>query len=341
MVRAASDSRLTSSHYLQTLLEQCERLGLAPPRIDDQREVTGPDGAQRDASGLTARLIRYLWRATGDELMGFSPLPLRPGSFAVMCDYMISAVTLGEFLRRAERIAGFLLPASIGLALEERAQEAVVRLSSPASDYDSKRFFAEFWAVIWHRIPCWSIDERIELQRVSFSYPKPAHAELYDELFGCEIRFDEPATALQFDRRYLSRPIVRSAADMEAFLRHSPQDLLYLPGKRTSMRSRIVTMLMVSVRESTGFPTFDTICGQLHMSPPSVRRRLRKEGTCYRRLKNAVRRDRAMELLASSDMTIADIAMSLGFAEPAALTRAFKGWTNETPQAYRQRHAHA
>ena len=70
------------------------------------------------------------------------------------------------------------------------------------------------------------------------------------------------------------------------------------------------------------------------MSPQTLRRHLREEGTSFQELKDHLRRDLAIYQL-GSDLPIQRIAERLGFSEPSAFHRAFKKWTGLTPGAYR------
>jgi AraC family transcriptional regulator len=52
------------------------------------------------------------------------------------------------------------------------------------------------------------------------------------------------------------------------------------------------------------------------------------------------RLDRAQEMLAGSDLTIAQVADSLGFASQSHFTRAFRGHAGQTPSSWRATKAH-
>lgn len=74
---------------------------------------------------------------------------------------------------------------------------------------------------------------------------------------------------------------------------------------------------------------------QLNVSERSLARRLRAEGTSYLKLFAEVQEERARNLLRTSTLTIAEIGYQLGYTDPAAFTRAFQGWTGETPSRWR------
>lgn len=76
------------------------------------------------------------------------------------------------------------------------------------------------------------------------------------------------------------------------------------------------------------------------MSPQTLRRRLKDEGTSYQKLKDQLRRDMALFYLDQPDISIQGIAEMLGFAEPSTFHRAFKKWTGMTPGDYRLKDQH-
>ncbi len=65
-------------------------------------------------------------------------------------------------------------------------------------------------------------------------------------------------------------------------------------------------------------------------------RRLASAGLSYQELLDGVRRDSAERYIASTALSIDEIAYLLGYSEPAAFHRAFKRWHDVTPQAFRE-----
>ena len=72
------------------------------------------------------------------------------------------------------------------------------------------------------------------------------------------------------------------------------------------------------------------------MSAPTLRRRLKKEGTTFQQLKDECRRDASMGYLSNPDLSINAVAALMGFTDPSAFHRSFKKWTGLTPGEYRQ-----
>ena len=58
-------------------------------------------------------------------------------------------------------------------------------------------------------------------------------------------------------------------------------------------------------------------------------------GASYNRLFAHVQEERAKNLLKNPALSVSDVGYRLGYAEPAAFTRAFTGWTGMAPSAWR------
>jgi AraC-like DNA-binding protein len=74
----------------------------------------------------------------------------------------------------------------------------------------------------------------------------------------------------------------------------------------------------------------------VHMSPRTLRRKLALHGSSLSSLLGAERRDRAVSLLRSSELSIEEMSDLLGYGSVQNFTRAFRQWTGETPAAFRR-----
>jgi len=71
------------------------------------------------------------------------------------------------------------------------------------------------------------------------------------------------------------------------------------------------------------------------MSVRSLQRRLASEGLTFSQLVDEVRLEMAVPQLRASDIRLTDIALSLGYSDPAHFTRAFSRWAGVSPSEYR------
>jgi AraC-like DNA-binding protein len=77
------------------------------------------------------------------------------------------------------------------------------------------------------------------------------------------------------------------------------------------------------------------ICGY---NKRRLSRELRDEGTTLSKEISKLRAERAKNNLADTNQRIAEIALTVGFSDPTIFSRAFKNWTEQSPQEYRRTH---
>jgi AraC-like DNA-binding protein len=330
----------TSTHYIAVLLRQAQYLDLDIDAILQSTKIP-PEKAYTETEWIDidyfTALVKEMWELTQNETFGLDPISIKRGTWAVACEFMMSADTLGGLYRKGERILSFLAPGSASYKLEENSGSVLVLPQVHTGESDPEHFLMEFMCVLLHRFPSWSADVQIPLQKAFFSYPEPPHSDFYQELFHCDIAFDQPQSGFSFSSNYLNKPITRTETELRGWLKGSPADLLYLPGRESSMQSLLKAALKKGLKEKMRFPAFDAICSDLCMSGQVVRRRLNDEGTSYQQIKDAIRSDRAHTLLMNPEVSIAHVAEKVGFSEAAAFSRAFKKWTGSSPADFRNK----
>ena len=83
-------------------------------------------------------------------------------------------------------------------------------------------------------------------------------------------------------------------------------------------------------------PDIDASAAALGYSRRTLTRRLREERTSYLQIKDHLRRTVALQLLATTELTVETISDRVGFADLSSFHRAFKKWSGTTPQAYQR-----
>jgi AraC-like DNA-binding protein len=77
---------------------------------------------------------------------------------------------------------------------------------------------------------------------------------------------------------------------------------------------------------------------RLGLGVRTLHRRLRAEGTSYRKVLTSFQMRRCIERLACPSASAKQVAFALGFSDPASFYRAFKRWTGHTVSEYRVLH---
>lgn len=76
----------------------------------------------------------------------------------------------------------------------------------------------------------------------------------------------------------------------------------------------------------------------LRVSPVTLHRRLRAEGSRFKKIVETRSKAVAERMLKHSNIPIATVSRRLGFSDPAAFSRAFRRWHGQAPREFRRRH---
>lgn len=170
-----------------------------------------------------------------------------------------------------------------------------------------------------------------------FDFPEPAsHARYAHRLPAC--RFEAAFNEIRLPVRYLDTPL-RTADAVSAQLaeRACMQELARTEVTRhNDVVRRVRGLLTLTAR---GYPGPDAVAMRLHVSPRTLARQLRAQGTSYRGLLQDARRRDSRVLLLDHRLSVAQVADRLGYRSTAALSRAFQGWHGLSPSGFRARQA--
>jgi AraC-like DNA-binding protein len=172
------------------------------------------------------------------------------------------------------------------------------------------------------------VGQRLPLLRVQFSHAAPRDTEPHRRVFGHRIEFDADRTALVFPVAWLQR--VLPTADRA---RRDRIERAIAGGPEGRLLPRVYRALRVELCRA---PTSgDEVAQRLDMHRRTFNRRLRAEGTTFRKVLDEVRFEVARQLLEHTAAPLVRISESLGYGEASAFNRAFKRWSGRTPMQWR------
>jgi AraC-like DNA-binding protein len=292
-----------------------------------------------DFSGILAysRIYQKVLSLLQDETFGVTGSELvAPGAFRMMCYCIISCDNLGQAIQRASEFYRTFF--------DERSQlyanftEQFARVGYRTIDRDSRPQVGAadaYGLSVWHRFFGWLCGRPIELKRVDFTGDPPRQPEKYEALFHCPVYYNQPNDLLYFDSACLAWPVVHTEHSLREFLRTAPYQMLIMDSHPDSNNLSAQVRAMIGHDFSEGFPSFEMISSALNMSAPTLRRRLKREGTTFQQLKDNARCEAAKLCLNRHELSINEVAMLMGFTDPSAFHRSFKKWTGETPGQFR------
>jgi AraC-like DNA-binding protein len=251
---------------------------------------------------------------------------------------MMGSRSLGEALDRACRFLRIVLP-DLEVTVARRGAFAEIEIAERrrlrANAADPRRVFAFEWLLrLLHGLACWLAGRGLALERVRFPYPRPAHAADYALVYTEHSSFGARTLVATLDSALLDLPVRRDEVELALFLEGAPGKITMLYRRDREM-ARTVRELIA--RDLSRPPSLGEAARILGLAPRTLHRRLHEEGSSYRVIKDALRREAALARLEKTGDSVARIAADLGYSEPSAFFRAFHGWTGKAPSAHRRR----
>jgi AraC-like DNA-binding protein len=168
---------------------------------------------------------------------------------------------------------------------------------------------------------------------IHFEHPDPAPGHrAYQQAFHAPVFFGQNLNRLVLRTTDLARAGISSDRAMVPFMERHLRDLARESREAPSF-SRQVSHL-IATRIGLGPLSLPGIAAELGLPPRSFQRRLSEEHTSFRSLVREHRRSLAEALIKNNATTVTAVAHTVGYAETAVLSRAFKSWTGSSPRTY-------
>jgi AraC-like DNA-binding protein len=171
--------------------------------------------------------------------------------------------------------------------------------------------------------------------RVAFRHSAPRDTTAHLRFFGTTIEWAASFDGIALPLDILDATPQTGNAELHAYLERQAQERLAALGTSSSIATRVREVI---VRElPSGPPGMQRVAKRLGQSERTIRRWLDDEGTSFRDQIDLVRKSRAEELLPDRSIPLSHVAFLLGFSDPAAFSRAFRRWFDESPSEHRER----
>lgn len=332
----------TPMAFVQAILRAYAAQNKSPLKALEFAQIT-PSQAKKSSAHITAlqmeRISSFAMHELNDEVLGCLSRQLPWGTYGMLVRASLTSPTLGVALKRWCRHHG-LVTDDIELSVEELDGKAHIRLRE-LKDLGAQREFGVLSILRnLYGVACWLIDSRITLEQVQFAFEAPAHQAVYPLMFQGPVEFGHAdasaskhaVSELVMNASYLELPLRRDEAALQRML----ETALTL----TVLQYRKDRLLLTQVKQALAMHPQDTHSAEdlaplLNLSPRSLHRQLKEEGTSLQVLKDEVRRERAIELLQRTRKPVKQVAESAGFQNEKSFIRAFKQWTGQTPAAFR------
>ena len=148
-------------------------------------------------------------------------------------------------------------------------------------------------------------------------------------LSDTRLVFEKPEIRITFPTDLLRLPLPHSAGGM------SPVITKWLESRPATDVGGAVQQIVTALLPD-GSPGIHLIAQAVRTSPRTLQRRLKQEGVTFAQVVARARFHAAQRLLDSPDRKVIDVALDLGYSDPAHFTRAFSRWSGVTPREFRR-----
>lgn len=175
---------------------------------------------------------------------------------------------------------------------------------------------------------------RYDPMSIEVDWPRKEPIAEYERVWGCPVSFNAEGIHIYLSKEHVEEKVLTADYNLFRILvahaRERSNDMEQERGFTKVVKQSVIGLIKPE------FPTIQQVSGHLNMSVRTLQRRLGQEGYTYKALIDDLRKDFALSYLKRADLSIADVAYLLSYAEVSAFTRSFKRWTGKAPGEYRQ-----
>jgi AraC-like DNA-binding protein len=279
------------------------------------------------------RIIRTIVEVTHNEDIGiFQGNSLSKGFSNIVGYILMNCGTLGAAIEKYcqyERIVDQI--SSTGLQI--RGNDAFLSSSTLEKPLSSNRQFSDYKMTGIHSYAKILSGERLILENVYFSHPKPENISGYQTVFESPVHFGHSTNCLVFDRSFLNLPLIEPNENLLSFFELKAREMMASFAANETYTQKTTRIVIGEIRGA--LPTLEKVAQELKISPRTLQMHLKAEATSFIQIINEIRKDMAIHYLQSQSISMDEIAYILGFSESSAFHRAFKKWTFMTPGQFR------
>lgn len=160
----------------------------------------------------------------------------------------------------------------------------------------------------------------------------PSNRADYVHLCRCPVYCSRGAARISFNAASLAVPLYTTNPALHEL---ALQRLAGFDRGCTRIRDQVVAILLELFEQ--GGPRLQSVADRLGITPRTLQSRLAMEGTSFGDVLEEVRQQKAMRLLAQTDMPVTRVASELGYRSRGSFARAFREWCATSPRGFRQR----
>ena len=319
--------------HLLDILDALEALGVQPGRLCSAAglQVASLHAPEvRLPAGMAVRLFAEAERLTGDAVVGLHAgeraRPRGPLIYLLM-----SSPRLEDGLRQVARFSRLVVD-TLRVAVDVHGEQANLVFDLGDPRLETSRHTIEYLLMASFRSVHRVVEETFRLDEVHFRHADGNTGAEVARAFGCPVRFLQRDNRLVYPlcQMHAASPFAnpRIAQQIEKFAATA------IPA--ATLRDRVANVAR-EILAAGHRPDKTTVARRIGMSERSLQRRLRDEQATFRVVCDVAVRQVVEALLSNPRLKLEAVALSVGFADGAALAKAVRRWAGCSPAEYRKR----
>lgn len=248
-----------------------------------------------------------------------------PDSRGVLASWLFQCQRAGEALHVFQQHIALMNP-SERWTLDETGDELVLQFTfAPDKHYPQAAIERSMSALLrWNEE---MTGVCVVPSTCEFSFARPAYHERYVEIFGPNLHFERGRNCLRMSRAFLHNPIRSANRYLEHVLAERALQAYQQLQNKDELLGKVRQLIEADLQQGA---CIERVCQALHVSRPTLYRRLKQEGTSFTELLSSLRKARASQLIQQGLPAFA-ISDELGFKDVSTYHRACKRWFRQQP----------
>lgn len=167
--------------------------------------------------------------------------------------------------------------------------------------------------------------------RVQFSHHRPKDIGPYRHFFGVNVQFDAEVSGIAFASSWFDHPVAGADPSLRNLIAAAIKQAQADGGMNFS--DEVQAALHQAILGGTS--SAENVASFFGIHERTLRKRLTAEGTNFQQLVNQTRFELARQLLENTQLPLSEIAVAMGYADPAVFSRAFRNWAKVSPKQWR------
>lgn len=314
------------NHFVNSVLQSGIRNGVGAqlPVADPNRRWSGDD---------FVLIVQIVGNALDDSFFGLGSAKCPVGAARYGIEVMLLSESLGEALDRHARLYE-LLTEGLSIRMENHGDWVHLVMEAPDAGRDPSYCLVEWHITRLVGIAQWLVGNELPQLEVQFAHTRQLPLSAYSPAMGQHVSFNRDANKIIFLAQDLNRKVIREVDELKGMMSRKLDPEHW--NIRGSWSALLKSSLRASLHRMEPLPTMDDLAHQFGVSSQTLRRGLIAEGTSYREVKVAVRREVVLDNIFDASLNLGQISVLAGFAETNGLVRAIKSWTGQSFSSFRQ-----